>query len=1334
MKNKIFALFILAAFVCLPLAAPAYEHNFPAGSIIIPMDTFYQPEADGGQLEAYGLVYYLLDYQDQDCLTAAATDPVVVFCQESCADGDTACEQTCLANFQQECEHTVGISWLINDQKTTVDGVDLVIEDNTLPRDEGGVTIDAVVKEYDHAGGTAALTFNGAGGDSARKITYSGSLFVIDIQDLAAGVEDEVYAIINSYSWNAVEVHVAQVPFAAPVFRDMRGTPPKIALMNSGEDKTTGNASILEGYLRLAGICSDSYEIVTPNEIAGFAAGDLSQKITPILKAKGYDFLWAPHWDAADAKSPYDGTNGLAHEDDVVKQIDNYLKSGKGMLAECASIETFEHNPKGRFLTDKGLAHNGVDINAATNVVYSDVTVANAQIGNHAAGFVPQGGHLHNWRPLKSVDLDPAVDNYNFFDHEDQLKNLKKGDSVYTDTVKRFTTDSVGTETVDDDWDYFVGGYAHGNNDFGYVVYLGGHSYASCTTTAVVDSESNAHPLKLEFTQAVYDADFTIEVNYTFEYLGHTSPMVTTGAVPFASDDLTAKVGGGDPSTGALPLQVDFTAATVDATDGKKFYDVIFRNTFPIIPLDIQTITVAWTGGGGGLKIKKLEDLKTDIKHYDSKAGSHSVFTLSPADFGIDAVPPVAEGGGGAAPTGCTDNADCSFKNLAGVRYVLNTLLNIKYQMISHEYVRAAPIVDHPWLYQGVFEHPSYYGHFRRFNVEAEDPAADWDTAVAGRIAAGQTGNSDGRKIYTAAYNEATGDWSKVNFDAAHVAALTAGLDVEPDNGDPADEIKVIERLRGRDWDYDNAVYVEQFHNKLGGIMHSAPAIIRDSSRDSRFQRTKEIAYVGDLYGMLHAIDTATGIENWAYIPSNLLGKLKNDRTDPNVEPDFAAVDGSPTARDIYWDHDGDGHREWRTILVCTQGSGGNSIFALDVTDPINWQVLWEATDDVSIGGEAPGGGMGHAFRAAIDKVKVPVIDDYGHPVLDGYGNPTYTVKWMVYVATSFVDIAEAHGGINVFAFDLRTGTEQWTFSSTYADSVNDIPGAVTTCDIDGDTLADRIFVGDMNGRMWELALTDDPDGNWTTGHSVHIAEYPDPVDPTRTLTKEIPLFNADIGNPISVSPAIVSRNGHRLLIFGTGGADWASNVKGYHVYAVDVTAAGALTQDDKDKNCQDTGGAIGAVWSLATAEGEKVWSSPTISAGQIWIVTSFGTMESADPKSDTAGSSNLRVLDLDTGQNVWDDPLQIAKVRGSVYVSRKHVYMTTIEGEIVQLGDEDDFSAGIGNRVVLKSWLHQTGAAGTTTSGDQSESGTTDDQFESDTPFDQTERDTIPPPALPIN
>ena len=63
MKIKLLIIILaVSVFAGLPLQAQAAEMNFPAGSLIIPMDSHYQPEADGGVLEAYGLVFYLLKH------------------------------------------------------------------------------------------------------------------------------------------------------------------------------------------------------------------------------------------------------------------------------------------------------------------------------------------------------------------------------------------------------------------------------------------------------------------------------------------------------------------------------------------------------------------------------------------------------------------------------------------------------------------------------------------------------------------------------------------------------------------------------------------------------------------------------------------------------------------------------------------------------------------------------------------------------------------------------------------------------------------------------------------------------------------------------------------------------------------------------------------------------------------------------------------------------------------------------------------------------------------------------------------------------------------------
>lgn len=263
----------------------------------------------------------------------------------------------------------------------------------------------------------------------------------------------------------------------------------------------------------------------------------------------------------------------------------------------------------------------------------------------------------------------------------------------------------------------------------------------------------------------------------------------------------------------------------------------------------------------------------------------------------------------------------------------------------------------------------------------------------------------------------------------------------------------------------------------------------------------------------------------------------------------------------------------------------------------------------------------------------------------------------------SRLDIATNHGGIHVFAFDLKTGSKLWTFSAEYADSVNDIPGAVTVFDANEDSFVDKVYVGDMNGRLCEINAVDgiNPNG--------------------QENGKEIPLYNAGVGNPISVSPSIAKSNGHTILVFGTGGADWASDTQAYAIFAVDAT--------NKQSVPTYANGAGTLLWKKDLGVGEKVWSTPTIAYGYIFVTTAYGSMEGSDPRMDLSAegdsSGNLYKLKIEDASLAWS-VTNIGKVRGSIYVDRQHAYMTTIDGQVIQIGGED-FSAGSGSNVSLVTW-----------------------------------------------
>ena len=1297
----------------------AVNRTFGAGSLIIPMDgDVYQLPDDGGVYEAYGFIYKLLGRKDSN----GDPDPIPVY-------------------------------WIIDDTKTSMTATDLTISD---------AVVNPVVTENTLTGET-----NITGVSSI--IQYTGGPFVIDSYDAAAAKAIWVNGFAD------VNLHSAKIPFTAPVQREMFGTPPKIALMNDSESRTGNATKILGSYLQIAGIVNDPakcntdnapvsgdgciYDVLTPNEVGGIQtlSGTAlnGQSILFDYTCSGcsskpeanYSVLWVPHWvgysdylgknGAYKSFNPTVGTMSPAVEDvhDIVMAIRDFVDDGNSLFAECASIETFEWSKYGRFLTRYDIGHDG-GTNDAAFVHYNEDALDQPFVQVGSFQFEPQGGHLHNWRPFQTGDVTtsspPTAMTFNP-SSSNPKSAYNQSNTGYDGAVTVFTYDdpdfAAGTSPApplhnytDGDaavkqWHYYVGGNMDGDLTNGYVVYLGGHSYVSCDTGGGGGTGEPDHDVKLTFSKdmsTLGDLDLTIE----FKVDGTTYTMTIND---ISAANLTTK------TTTQGDLKVDFSSAAIS---NKEITGIHFVNLNSSDELEIKKMTGTWDVGGA-----KLEDVY-DVTEGDNveKKESDEYNSGEEAEMKGFKLDQATAGGGGAGAGGYDSGCTPKGTSGAGIRYVLNTVFQLD-KVKDREFVRSAPVVFKDFLYQGSFDYPSFGGHLKKLQVNADLGGGkkglkiDADFGTAGDTAPLLTTDTiyvdtnsnkvvddaelTGRKIYASTETGLSSGLTLTNnslikefkFENANLFQSLMGLSTLTSAQD------VVIKRYGMQYDNNLLAWVKK-DNVMGGVEHSAPAIIGPSVLTDKNRPT--MVYVGALDGMIHAfkagVNTAAelaspgepadaGRELWSYIPSSQLPKLQYFR-DPNAISTYPGVDAS-----LAFTETPDSSGNYITVLLTTMGIGGNSILALDVTDPtrVPPKLLWERSGVADEGVGTKTVTMGNGSKVAIGKVKTKSGEVESRAFIttalkdqqgcqDANGNP--------------LGDGTLCGGIQIYTFDLLTGVQRWRFERVYATGVNDIPGSLSLVDVDQNGIDDYVVVGDLEGNLWMIPTTPDYDGNGQEDKVIKAdSTFTDAIDGFSDTITDInplyapsrdeapcttypsnpdPCYEAGHDQPIGISPTVVTDGGLTSLVWATGGTQWSSNTDYYSLYVLDITGVNPydlLTGSGTLKNASLT-------FKFVLDQGEKVFGAVTLSQGELYFATAFGSIEGLNPRDDAAATNkgNIRGVNVKNKSSNWKYTA-VGKFRGSIYVSRGHVYATTLDGTIVDIGDGTFVEPSAMEWYKLKGW-----------------------------------------------
>lgn len=240
--------------------------------------------------------------------------------------------------------------------------------------------------------------------------------------------------------------------------------------------------------------------------------------------------------------------------------------------------------------------------------------------------------------------------------------------------------------------------------------------------------------------------------------------------------------------------------------------------------------------------------------------------------------------------------------------------------------------------------------------------------------------------------------------------------------------------------------------NLLGDIVNSEPFLLSPPEGSER----PGMVFVGANDGMLHGFSAESGQELFGYLPSELIlaesqgrGRKRGQGQAPIealMEPSYLHqyfVDGSPTARNV---DIADGPA---AVVVGTQGAGGRSVFALDVSDPGDMtaeDVLWEFTH------EALGEGVTHPSISRIDYRGEPRwVAIFGN----GYNSASHQ-------ATLFV--VDLQSGELLKRFDTGVGNKN---------APNGLAPPAVTRWPSYDRNSHFAYAGDQQGNMWRFDLSD---------------------------------------------------------------------------------------------------------------------------------------------------------------------------------------------------------------------------------------------------------------------
>jgi type IV pilus assembly protein PilY1 len=858
-----------------------------------------------------------------------------------------------------------------------------------------------------------------------------------------------------------------------------------------------------------------------------------------------------------------------------------------------------------------------------------------SQVGDfHYAGT---GGHVHNYRPNRAATPVSA--------YKSGVKRL----AVAWDNYQSGQYPSTQPDT-DDGWDFFS--LAQKDNDpaKATVVYLAGHTYATTVT-------GNRIVL---------------------------NTLLNLGADPISSDRaLAAPVAftdaNGSDSNGTRAIVVTSTYSAVSGYPPNSDTYVQSAGSLWVFPYTPGHLRAHSLIGGDQLTVGQSNHDQHTLWDADGKMplpADRNLFTYFGGDLATNPTLP----GGGVAPHGILQMGWVP-ENVAG------TSINGTYGGVPNP-----SCVD-------VLTYGGFHNKKKNTNtfgfVAGGDGVCDLQQAT--EFTALNPGADFGVSEHAANEAALLSDLPAVQQMLQHVRGYCFATSGHADGSGTPILQPTDGQCNAQNFNGDNRAHI-------GGLAHSSPAVIPPSTNvvDSGALRPT-VAYVAGLDGQLHAfyvsggsgytgpsgsvtyVNTqasskfvtdwaskfaaanlpAPGTELWSFLPPSQLPLLKGNS---------ARVDSTPVVQDVFIDPGGKGVREWHTVLVISTGNTGRELFAMDITNPLKPALMWDlmgslaqttgtpAYSTLALAND-PTTGAAFSFKwdeSAANFVLPPGTDPgrtasglYDYSDLGGASGLTIAQLraglepvYAVFATSNASGVNTQSKALEAFGIDVATGQKLWQweqpYSAAWADNTVPVVGTV----LGGTDGANRLLVGDMEGRVWDLSAMTGANLQTFTGitgctgackfalfdtQSTNVSPQP--------ITTNISI--AKIPNPATAGSLLVPYQGSNVLLFGTAGADWvASSVVGNmhlvllddqykvpfrsggtHLDATAFLQPAALSAAQTSGVLQEPSG-----FPIALAAGEHLYGNLTVAGQTVYFESAKGSVNDLMTLSATTAGATYSI------------------------------------------------------------------------------------------------------------